>query len=76
MAYNGIPVDQPYMPNNVGMAFSKGILTDLLRKKLGLKDILIRIPALLETGPGIRRQEYRGSNYHRHRGWNRCSFRI
>ncbi|MEK6479984.1 glycoside hydrolase family 3 N-terminal domain-containing protein [Catalinimonas sp. 4WD22] len=37
MAYYGIPVDQPYMPNNVGMAFSKGILTDLLRNKLGFK---------------------------------------
>lgn len=37
MAYYGIPVGQPYLPNNVGMAFSKGILTDLLRKKLGFK---------------------------------------
>lgn len=35
MAYYGIPVGQPYMPNTVGMAFSKGILTDLLRTKLG-----------------------------------------
>jgi beta-glucosidase len=35
MAYYGIPVAQPYMPNTVGMAFSKGILTDLLRTKLG-----------------------------------------
>jgi beta-glucosidase len=37
MAYYGIPVDQPYLPNNVGMAFSKGILTDLLRGELGFK---------------------------------------
>jgi beta-glucosidase len=37
MAYYGIPVDQPYLPNDVGMAFSKGILTDLLRNKLGFK---------------------------------------
>lgn len=37
MAYYGIPVNQPYMPNNVGMAFSKGIITDLLRKKLGFR---------------------------------------
>lgn len=37
MAYYGIPVDQPYQPNTVGMAFSKGILTDLLRTKLGFK---------------------------------------
>lgn len=37
MAYYGIPVDQPYLPNTVGMAFSEGILTELLRKKLGFK---------------------------------------
>ena len=37
MAYYGIPVGQPYMPNTVGMAFSKGIVTDLLQKKLGFK---------------------------------------
>lgn len=37
MAYYGIPVGQPYLPNTVGMAFSKGILTDLLRTKLGFK---------------------------------------
>ncbi|PRY84086.1 glycoside hydrolase family 3 protein [Mongoliibacter ruber] len=37
MAYYGIPVDQAYMPNDVGMAFSKGILTELLREKLGFK---------------------------------------
>ncbi|MEZ5044786.1 MAG: glycoside hydrolase family 3 N-terminal domain-containing protein [Saprospiraceae bacterium] len=37
MAYYGIPVGQPYLPNNVGMAFSKGIITDLLRKKLDFK---------------------------------------
>lgn len=37
MAYYGIPVGQPYLPNTVGMAFSKGILTDLLRDKLGFK---------------------------------------
>lgn len=34
MAYYGIPVGQPYLPNDVGMAFSKGILTDLLRTLL------------------------------------------
>lgn len=37
MAYYGIPVGQPYQPNNVGMAFSKGILSELLREKLGFK---------------------------------------
>jgi beta-glucosidase len=37
MTYYGIPVGQPYMPNNVGMAFSKGIVTDLLRTRLGFR---------------------------------------
>ena len=37
MAYYGVPVGQAYMPNNVGMAFSKGIITQLLRNKLGFK---------------------------------------
>ncbi|MBK5278081.1 MAG: glycoside hydrolase family 3 C-terminal domain-containing protein [Bacteroidia bacterium] len=37
MAYYGIPVGQAYLPNTVGMAFSKGIVTDLLQKKLGFK---------------------------------------
>lgn len=37
MPYYGIPVGQSYMPNDVGMAFSKGIVTDLLRNKLGFK---------------------------------------
>lgn len=37
MAYYGIPVGQPYLPNTVGMAFSKGIVTELLQKKLGFK---------------------------------------
>ena len=35
MPYYGIPVDQKYMPNDVGMAFSEGIVTQLLRKELG-----------------------------------------
>lgn len=37
MPYYGIPVDQPYQPNDVGMAFSKGIVTDLLRGELGFE---------------------------------------
>ncbi len=37
MPYYGIPVGQSYQPNNVGMAFSKGILTELLRAELGFK---------------------------------------
>ena len=37
MPYYGIPIGQQYTPNDVGMAFSKGILTDLLRNELGYK---------------------------------------
>ena len=37
MAYYGIPVGQDYQPNDVGMAFSEGIVTGLLREKLGFK---------------------------------------
>lgn len=37
MAYYGIPVGQDHQPNNVGMAFSKGIVTKLLRETLGFK---------------------------------------
>lgn len=37
MPYYGIPVDQKYLPNDVGMAFSKGIVTELLRNRLGFK---------------------------------------
>ena len=37
MPYYGIPVGQPYQPNDVGMAFSKGIVTDLLRGELGFQ---------------------------------------
>ncbi|MCW8331003.1 glycoside hydrolase family 3 C-terminal domain-containing protein [Photobacterium sp. SDRW27] len=34
MPYYGIPVDQDVKPNDVGMSFSKGIVTELLRKDL------------------------------------------
>ncbi len=37
MPYYGIPVGQKYQPNHVGMAFSKGIVTDLLRGELGFQ---------------------------------------
>lgn len=37
MPYYGIPVGQDIQPNNVGMAFSKGIVTELLRDKLQFK---------------------------------------
>ncbi len=35
MPYYGVPIGQPYEPNDVGMAFSRGIVTDLLRNELG-----------------------------------------
>ena len=35
MPYYGVPVGQKCLPNDVGMSFSKGIVTDLLREKLG-----------------------------------------
>ena len=35
MPYYGIPVGQRHQPNDVGMSFSKGIVTDLLRGELG-----------------------------------------
>ena len=37
MPYYGIPVGQKWMPNDVGMVFSKGIVNDLLREQLGFK---------------------------------------
>ena len=37
MPYYGIPVGQRYMPNDVGMSFSKGIVTTLLREELGFE---------------------------------------
>lgn len=37
MPYYGIPVGQRYLPNDVGMAFSRGIVTELLRGELGYK---------------------------------------
>ena len=35
MPYYGIPVDQRVEPNDVGMSFSKGVVTDLLRDEMG-----------------------------------------
>ncbi len=37
MPYYGVPVAQRYLPNDVGMSFSKGIVTDLLRNELGFE---------------------------------------
>lgn len=35
MPYYGIPVDQRVKPNDVGMSFSKGVVSELLRGELG-----------------------------------------
>ena len=40
MPYYGIPVGQRYQPNNVGMSFSKGIVTDLLRGELSFEGVV------------------------------------
>lgn len=40
MPYYGVPVDQSYQPNDVGMAFSKGIVTGLLRDDLGFQGVV------------------------------------
>ena len=40
MPYYGIPIGQRYTPNDVGMAFSKGIVTALLRDTLGFQGYL------------------------------------
>ena len=40
MPYYGIPVGQRYTPNDVGMAFSRGIVTALLRDTLGFQGYL------------------------------------
>jgi beta-glucosidase len=37
MPYYGIAIGQRYLPNDVGMSFSKGIVTDLLRGELGFQ---------------------------------------
>lgn len=46
MPYYGIPIGQPYQPNDVGMAFSEGILTELLRNELGF-------PGYINSDTGI-----------------------
>jgi len=40
MPYYGIPVEQKYQPNDVGMAFSKGIISGLLRDELGFDGVV------------------------------------
>ncbi len=40
MPYYGIPVNQAYYPNDVGMSFSRGIVTDLLRGELGFEGVV------------------------------------
>lgn len=40
MPYYGIPVGQRYHPNDMGMAFSKGVVTDLLKDELGYTGVV------------------------------------
>jgi beta-glucosidase len=37
MPYYGIPIGQPFEQNDVGMSFSRGIVTTLLRERLGFR---------------------------------------
>ena len=54
MAYYGIPVGQQYQPNDVGMAFSKGILTKLLKDELGFKGYVNSDTGIIGP-PGVNR---------------------
>jgi len=51
MPYYGIPVGQKYLPNDVGMSFSKGIVTELLRKKLGFQGYVNSDTGIIQMTP-------------------------
>ena len=51
MPYYGVPVGQRYMPNDVGMSFSKGIVTELLRERLGFEGNVNSDTAIATTMP-------------------------
>ena len=51
MPYYGVPVGQRYQPNDVGMSFSKGITTELLREKLGFEGNVNSDTAIATTMP-------------------------
>ena len=51
MPYYGVPVGQRYLPNDVGMSFSKGIVTELLRGRLGFEGNVNSDTAIATTMP-------------------------
>ena len=51
MPYYGVPVGQRYLPNDVGMSFSKGIVTELLRERLGFEGNVNSDTAIATTMP-------------------------
>ncbi len=51
MPYYGVPVGQRYLPNDVGMSFSKGIVTELLRDRLGFEGNVNSDTAIATTMP-------------------------
>lgn len=51
MPYYGVPVGQKYLPNDVGMSFSKGIVTELLRERLGFEGNVNSDTAIATTMP-------------------------
>ena len=51
MPYYGVPVGQRYLPNDVGMSFSKGVTTELLREKLGFEGNVNSDTAIATTMP-------------------------
>ncbi len=51
MPYYGVPVGGPYKPNDVGMSYSKGIVTDLLRVKLGFKGVVNSDTGIMQNMP-------------------------
>ncbi len=51
MPYYGVPVGQKYLPNDVGMSFSKGIVTELLREQLGFEGYVNSDTQIITTMP-------------------------
>ncbi len=51
MPYYGVPVGQKYLPNDVGMSFSKGIVTELLREQLGFEGYVNSDTQIVTTMP-------------------------
>ena len=51
MPYYGIPVEQRVDPNDVGMSFSKGVVTDLLRDEMGFQGYVNSDTGIMEGMP-------------------------